>query len=143
MKGIYRGTFTVLRPDKNKEGVLDRYKMEITLSETVSGNEGTGRKLWRTYYKDNQESVQNMVNDLFTSGITLDTTSEAAFEGSFENAIGKPVVVRCYGWTKEKDKDGNVVPKEERETVQMFVIKSASDKDVKGGGAKKGSAVPF
>lgn len=144
LEGVYRTKVNYLRPEKNKDGVEDRYREELETVEVVKGNGNPGRKFWKTYYKDNEKSMRELVNDMFTAGITLDTSSDAAFEASFEGAIGKSVYVRGWGWTPTKRQDGSLIPKEEQQARQSFVVKS--EKEVKNAASKwtkKSSAVPF
>ena len=144
LEGTYKTKVNYLRPDKNKDGAYDRYRLELEVTEVLKGNGNPGRKLWNTYYKDNEASVKKLANDLFTAGIQFDSASEAAFEGSFENAIGKAVFVRGWGWTPAKKMDGSAIAKEDQVARQSFVVKS--EKDLQGGGkssGKKSAGVPF
>jgi len=144
LEGVYATKVNYLRPEKNKDGAYDRYRAEYEVTEVIKGNGNPGRKLWSTYYKDNEASIKKLVSDFFTAGITLDTSSDEAFEASFENAIGKKVYVRGWGWTPSKKMDGSAIAKEDQVAKQSFIVKS--EKDIKGGskGAKKSTSnVPF
>lgn len=142
VKGAAMTKVNHLRPAKNKEGVYDRYELELETTEVLDGNVRLGKRFWRRYYKDNEESIKDLVNDMFTSGIDLDTSNgEEAFEASFINAIDKPVCVRAWGWTPEKDRQGNIVPAAERRPIQQFVIKHAGSLKTKAQTAS--GKVPF
>lgn len=147
IEGVCMTKVNYLRPEKNKDGVVDRYRRELEVIEVLSGNGTVGRKLWTTFYQDNEDSVKKMVNDCFTSSVTLDLTSKEAMEASFEEYIGKKVYVRCWGWTPDKTKDGQPIAEQDREARQQFIVKTekaalADAKRGQKGGAKKAS-VPF
>lgn len=150
LEGTYLCNVNRLAPKagKDRQGNLDpkrdAYEVEYQIKEVVKGNGNPGRKLWKTYYKDSEKDLRNLVNDMFTAGIGLNTSgTEADFEASFEGAIGKSVYLRGWGWTPTKRQDGTAIPADEQKARQQFVIKS--EKEVKSGkGSKaKSSAVPF
>lgn len=146
IEGVCVTKVNYLRPEKNKDGVVDRYRRELEVVDVLSGNGTPGRKLWTTFYQDNEDSVKKLVNDCFTSGITLDLSSKAAMEASFEDAIGKKVYVRCWAWTPDKAKDGTIIPEQDREPRQQFIVKTekAAMTDAKRKpSTKKSSTVPF
>lgn len=145
MEGIVVAKVNYLRPEKNKEGVVDRYRRELEVIEVLSGNGAVGRKLWTTFYQDSEDSVKKMVNDCFTAGVNLDLSSKEAMEASFEQVIGKKMYARCWGWTPEKKQDGTPIPVEEREAKQQFIVKvaKAAEADAKRKPSTKKSSVPF
>lgn len=130
-----------LYEEKNKEGVFDRYRIELETVECLDGKINVGKRFWKTYYKDSDTSAKQFANDMFTAKIELDWSSEEALKASFENAIGKPVCVRAWGWTPEKKQDGTPIPVEERVQRQQFIIKNSANLKAKGAG--KGNQVPF
>ena len=129
-----------LYEDKNKEGVLDRYRLELEVKEVLDGSMPIGKRFWKSYFKDNESSAKEMANDMFTSGIELDYSSEQALVASFPNAIEKDVVVRAWGHTFDKRQDGTPIPVAERKPKQFFVIKARGSAKVKASAAGK---VPF
>lgn len=147
IEGVCVTKVNYLRPEKDRDGVVNRYRRELEVIEVLSGNGQVGRKLWTTFYQDNEESVKKLVNDCFTSGITLNLASKEAMEASFEETIGKKVYVRCWGWTPEKKQDGTPIPVDEREAKQQFIVKTdkAAMADAKKGGksSTNKSSVPF
>lgn len=149
LEGTYLTNINRLSPEAgkdkqgNRDSAKDCYSIEYQVEQVIKGNGNPGRKLWKRYYKDNEKDMKNLLNDLFTAGITLDTSSdEAGFEASFERAIGKKVYLRGWGWTPTKRQDGTAIPADEQKARQQFVVKS--EKEVKGGkqSATK-SSVPF
>lgn len=141
VKGHARTKVNVLRPDKNKEGKIDRYLLELETMECLEGKINLGKRFWKRYYQDSQESIQELCNDMFTAGIKLDTTGDVtAFEASFAEAIEKPVIVRAWGHKFTTKQDGTPIPPEDQKDKQFFIIK-ASAPAPKAGGVKK--EVPF
>ena len=137
IKGDYGVEVTALAPKANKEGEFDRYQLELTIRETIKGAEGVDRKFWRSYYKDGDNSLKELMNDMFTMNVNLDTaTDEQSFENSFIAAIGAKGTVRAWGWTPDKDREGNAIPIDERTTRQMFKIVNPAK-------AKKQEKAPF
>ena len=122
LKGDYVAKVTGLKPKANKEGVQDRYELELTIVSTLKGDEATDRKLWRSYYKDSDNGMKDLMNDMFTININLDPTDEQAFENSFMVAIDAPVTLRAWGWTPDKDREGNAIAPEDRVARQQFKI---------------------
>lgn len=123
----------------------DFYSMSLEIVDIVEGNKGVGRYLKRTYQADN-EGIKKLLNDMFTSGIELDRTSEEAFDASLSSAKDKIVKVRAWVWTPDKDRDGNPIAEEDRvDRQQLKVVKTF--KLGKGGKDKsenpKASEVPF
>jgi hypothetical protein len=144
LKGDYKVRIDSLRAEKNQQGEFDRYKIQVTIVEVIKGNGNTGRKLWATWYKDNDASMKKMANQLFTAGIDLDMSGDAAtfdqkFENSFENAIGKEATIQAYGWTPDKDMQGNPIAEADRVERQQWVFRGVKK------GAKKTakSSAPF
>ena len=137
IKGDYLAEITALKPKKNKEGVEDRYELTLTIRENLKGQDATNRNLWRSYFKDGENSIKDLMNDLFTMNVNLDNTAdEQAFENSFLAAIGAKGTIRAWGWTPDKDREGNAIPVEERTTRQMFKIVNPAK-------AKKQEKAPF
>lgn len=142
VKGTAETKVNHLRLSKNRDGVFDRYELELETVAVIEGDIRVGKRFWRRYFKDNEESVKDLVNDMFTAGIDLELQGDqSVFEASFDKAIGKPVIVRAWGWTPEKDKQGNILPADQRKPIQQFVIKHKAG--VKAGKGGKGSPAPF
>ena len=143
LKGQYKCEWVTLRKEEARDTVGARYLAEFKAKDTIDGilaRPSMYPHFRRSYFLDNTEDIKKLLNDAFTAGVALDTSSDEAFEASFANAIGKDVYVRGWGWTPEKDRSGNVLPEGERRTLQQFVVKQ--EKNAKPRKAKAG-VVPF
>lgn len=140
LDGTYEIKVSGLRPKQNKESQeFDQYQLEITVVKTISGAKGEGRKFWKNYYKDNSDSIKDLLCDLFTMGVDLPTPDDwKEFEGGFTLAIGAKGTLRAWKWTPEKDRQGNLIPKEARVDKQQFkIVKKAKT------GEKVATGLPF
>ena len=93
LKGTYKAEWVALRPEKGRDSEqIDRYHAEWLIKETLEGTQAVGRKLFRNYWKfskDGQPNVEDMkklCNDAFTVGVSLETSSDPAFEETFFEA---------------------------------------------------------
>lgn len=151
LKGHYRTSLQVLRPEAATEKREKRIAMQLFVEEVLEGTHVDltvpmeKRRRFFSQYPYTAEGLKKLLNDLFTAGIVLETTSDEALEASFIQAIGKPMYVRAWGWTPAQQRDGTPIPESEREARQQFVIKTqvAAEKDVAKGTKKKGSESPF
>lgn len=146
--GQYRAVCTALRPEVSKDtGEKNRYYAEWTVQDTLDGTFGNNRKFRKSYWltnKDgspNKDDITELLNDFYTCGVQLDTSSDEALEASFDQAIGSEAYIRGWGWTPEKDRQGNLIPEGERKTLQQFVIKKKTNIRVKD--ATNPNKVPF
>lgn len=137
LKGTYLCAVTKLALDKHEQ-YGDRYQLELTVNEVQDGNGNPGRKFWKRYKKD-EDGMKKLLNDMFTAGIDLDKGSVDAFEGSFQNALDKDVLVRAWGWTPKKDRDNNDIPEDEQIEQQSFRIVNKKKAKTK----KKTATTPF
>lgn len=134
--GTYAATIQTLRSEiDTKNDNAKFYQLEIKPNEVIEG-ETFGEKFLfkRRYYVDGDKAAENLkklINDMFTAGVELDTSSDAALEASFEKAIGAACYVRSWGWT----------PKDKTSPTQMFVIQKAAVAEKKR--ATSTSAIPF
>lgn len=115
----------------------DFYSLNMQITETIDGDKGNNRYLNKRYQNTN-EKLKALMNDLFTAGISFETGSREAFDLSLVNAIDKQIGVRAWVWTPEKDRNGNIIPEEERIPMQQMKIV----KDFKKG-ALKSTELPF
>lgn len=151
LKGHYRTSCQVLRKEPATETKEARIVCQLYVEEVLEGTHVDTtvplekRRRFFSYYNLDADGLKKLLNDTFTAGVTLDTTSDEALEASFANAIGQPVYVRAWGWTPDKDRQGNLIPESERQARQQFVIKSqtAALKDVAKGTKKKAGDTPF
>lgn len=128
LDGTYAVTVVSLRPKENKQTKeMDQYQLELKVVQTISGTKAEGRKFWKTYYKDNADSMKDMLCDLFTMSVTLPTPDDwGTFEAGFHAAIGAKGTLRAWKWTPEKDKQGNLIPVDQRVPRQQSkIIKQA------------------
>lgn len=115
----------------------DFYSLNMQITETIDGDKGNNRYLNKRYQNTN-EKLKALMNDLFTAGIAFETGSREAFDLSLVNAIDKQIRVRTWVWTPEKDRNGNIIPEEDRTPMQQMKIV----KDFKKG-ALKPTELPF
>lgn len=130
LKGTYACSIMTLRPEKDeKNGNAKFYQLELKPVEVLEGDEfGEKFTFRKRVYVDGEKATKNLqdlLDDLFTAGIELDTASDEAMEASFEKAIGHTAYVRAWGWTPDKDIKGNVVPEADRKSRQMWVVQKA------------------
>lgn len=137
LKGIYKTTVKALTVNEANQYVdVEHYKLELEIVEVLDGNGNTGRTLRRNYAKAEvasekvSKTVKDLVNDLFTAGIEVDTDGVEALEAAFEGTIGKVIYVKAYGWT----------PPGREEEIQMWNVKA--EKNLKKVLAKA-TATPF
>lgn len=121
----------------NDGNPYDFYSLNMQITETIDGDKGNNRYLNKRYQNTN-EKLKALMNDLFTAGISFETGSREAFDLSLVNAIDKQVRLRAWVWTPEKDRNGNIIPEEERTPLQQIKIV----KDFKKG-ALKPTELPF
>jgi len=106
LKGTYECNIVVLRPDIDKNnGNAKFYQLELKPIAAIEGDPfGEKFTFRKRYYVDGDKAEKNfekLVNDLFTSGLEFDMTSDSAFEADFAKAIGAKMYVRSWGWTPE------------------------------------------
>ena len=138
-KGSYKSIVTRLALDVHEQ-YGERYELELSISETLDGDEAGGRKLWRRYSKVDDKATQKLLNDLFTAGIKIDGATPEEFESNLGTALDKEVALRAWAWTPEAKVDGTPIPEDERVPRQQFEIVGASK--VKAGKKKQGE-IPF
>ncbi len=114
--GTYEVEVVTLRPEiDQKNSNAKYYQFELKPLSVLDGDAfGEKFSFRKRYYVDGdkaQENLKKLLNDLFTLGVTLDTTSDEAMEASFVKAIGVKGYVRSWGWTPEG-----------KSAVQMFVV---------------------
>lgn len=103
-----------------------RFQITADVVTVLKGNGQPGRRLWMRYNED-EAGIQKLANDLHTAGLwnTLDHSSVEQLKVSLPSLAGKTLYVRAWGWTPEKDRQGNVLPEGERKTLQQASVKSA------------------
>jgi hypothetical protein len=131
LKGTYLCNIVTLRPEQDeKNGNAKFYQFELKPQEVLEGDEfGEKMTFRRRVYVDGpkaEKNLGNLLDDLFTAGIELDTASDEAMEASFERAIGQTAYVRAWGWTPDKDVQGNAIPEADRKSFQQWVIQKSN-----------------
>jgi hypothetical protein len=131
LKGTYACAIITLRPEVDeKNGNAKYYQLELKPAEVLEGDEfGEKFTFRKRVYYDGEKAAKNvgdLLDDLFTAGVELDTTSDEAMEASFEKAIGQTAYVRAWGWKPTKDMKGNDIPEADQKARQMWVIQQAS-----------------
>jgi len=157
IKGEYRVDVKALKPWVGKEsGEKEAYQLELTVTETLSGDKGDGRTFSRFYrvagkmreWKDGVshdrevgatdviESLKALASDIYTldGAPTLDMSSTEAFEGGFPDIIGRTGYIRAWHFPSRDDAD---------KKVQQWLLKTQKDlrKDSKAGATK--DRVPY
>ena len=99
----------------------DFYSINVQVVKTIKGDKGEKRFL-SNIYNPEPEGIKKLADDMFTAGIDVNTTDEASFEGSFENAVDKLITIKAWkgkSWKKEgdqfvekKDESGNSIFKQ-------------------------------
>ena len=123
LKGSYKCAVTKLILGEHPE-YGKRYELELTVNEVLDGNGAPGRKLWRRYNTDD-EGLKKLLNDLFTSEISIPKDSTDVFNANLNQALDKDVTIRAWGWRPEKTIKGEPIPEDERTTKQQFKIVNA------------------
>ena len=118
---------------------FDFYSLNLQVAEVVEGDRGVGRYLTKRY-QNTIEGLKKLWNDLFTAGIDFNKESRADFDLSLNNALDKEVKIRAWAWTPEKTRSGEVIPEDERTSIQQLRI----IKDFKGKSKTASSeSIPF
>ena len=138
LKGAYECRVDRLEHVKgtsDKTGAYSFYSLSAEITAIVEGDKGVGRYLKKTYQAD-EKGVKSLLNDMFTSGIELDRSGIETLDASLGSAKDKSLKIRAWVWTPEKDRQGNVIPEEQRKTYQQlkvvkdFKVKKSKDKAV-------------
>ena len=137
LKGVYKMKVKAITVNEANQYIdVPHYKIDLEVLEVLDGNGSPGRTLRRNYAKAEMPSekasktVKNLVNDLFTAGLSVDSSSVEALEASFESLRESIVYVKAYGWKPQPDSD----------EIQMWNVKA--EKNVKKL-IEKASATPF
>jgi|GEM_PF-5193586 len=117
LKGTYKCQITTLRPEiDQKNNNAKYYQLELKPIEVLEGDPfGDKFAFKKRYYVDGDKAAENLkslLNALFTAGIELDMSSDAALETDFVKAINQVAYVRSWGW----------LPEGKESPVQMFNI---------------------
>lgn len=112
IKGAYEARVDgITRKTGEKDGrAYDFYSFNIQITNTIEGDKADNRFLNKTYnmilseYTNPQDEFKRLITDLFTCGISYDTSSPEALEASFAAAKDNTVKVRTWVRT---GKDGN------------------------------------
>ena len=146
LTGQYRCHCSQLRSEPADQRHSERWAAQYLIDEVIDGtvvdttvSNEKRRRFFKSYSKtEDAQGLKSMLNDLFTMGVTLDTSSDKALEASLINAIGKEAFIRSWGWTPKTARDGTPIPEAEWRTLQQFVIKRKTDVRVR----KPSSTVP-
>ena len=136
-KGEYKVRVSGLSVLTDKEtGDKQGYTLELTVEQTISGDIVDGRKHWQRYRTQGTDwqkqpiseeagtkALSALLNDLFTLGVTLDTSSEEALDASLSKALDAVGYMRAWHFAA---KDGD-------KKIQQVKIKQ--EKDLKKGTA--------
>ena len=116
----------------------DFYALNLQVKEIIDGDKAVNRYLSKRY-NNNPDGLKKLMNDLFTAGLEFDKTSRETFDLGLSGLVDKLLNIRCWVWTPEKDRAGNIIPEDERNPIQQFVIV----KEFKGKKSSTGEAIPF
>lgn len=95
--------------------------MNLQVVETLEGDKATNRFL-KVSYSSDPKGLKKLLNDLFTAGIAIDANTDAELDEFLLTLKDKIVNVRCWIWSPEKDRNGNIIPQELRKTYQQTRI---------------------
>ncbi len=129
-----------------KKGTSDRTgndydfrTIKLQVAEIIEGDRATNRFFDRAYNID-EEGTKKLLNELFTSGITLNATNDVELDAELETLVDKTMNIRAWIGAKRVKQGDEWVEVEPKESVQMIKI-------VKNFGGKKAdtikSSVPF
>lgn len=149
LKGVYR--VVIKNEEKAETGFLigkfpngeesRRFQITCDVTDVLQGNGNAGRRLWLRYNED-EKGVQKLINDLFTAGLLEKVTRDSVdnLKATLPEIAGSVAIVKAWGWTPEKKRDGSPLPESERKTVQQgqFVTEKSVAKQL-----AKASATPF
>ena len=146
-----KGAYTCrIEKFEHKQGISERtgkeydfYGLRLQVTETMEGDKGDNRFLDKIYRNDN-EGIKKLLNDMFTAGIEIDRSSEQALDASLGTTKDKLVKIRAWVWTPEKDMAGNLIPEDQRVSRQQLkIIKEFKLGQEKPRESLKSSEVPF
>ncbi len=109
---------------------FDFYSINCQILETIEGDMGNGRYLGKRY-QNTPEGLKKLMNDLFTAGIGYAQTDREAFDMSLSSAVDRQINLRAWSWSPEKNRDGSLIPEEERVAKQQVAVIKEFKKDKK------------
>lgn len=113
-------------PRTGKEYDFRTIKLQVV--EVVDGDKATNRFL-DIVYRIDEVGMKKLLNDLYTAGIELKATNDAELDEELPLLTDKTMNIRCWAWTPPNDKQGNLIPEEERKTYQQVkVVKEFKNK---------------
>ena len=133
LEGIYR--CVIKNEEKAETGYVTgtfkngdpyaRFQMTIDIVDVLSGNGNPGRRFWIRYQED-EDGLKKLVNDLFTAGLLekVDKSSVESLKATIPTLAGQTLYYRAWAWTPEKDRQGNLIPENQREARQQGSVKS-------------------
>lgn len=125
---------------KKTQEPYDFYSVNTQVVEVIDGDNAVNRFVKMTYNPD-EEGTKKLLNDLFTSGITVEAKTEAELEEFLGTLKDKTMNLRCWVWTPDKDKAGNTIAEEDRKGFQQIKVVKEFKGKVKSDIAS--SNVPF
>ena len=99
----------------------DFYTLSTQVVEVIEGDKATNRFLKLRYNAD-AEGMKKLLNDLFTAGIALETSSQDAFDAALAGLKDNTLNIRAWVWTPDKDRSGNPIAEENRVPYQQIRI---------------------
>ena len=107
----------------------DFFAVNVQVAEIVDGDKATNRFL-RLRYNPDADGIKKLLNDLFTAGIAIEAKTEEELAIELELLKDKTLNIRAWAWTPEKDRQGNVIPEENRVAFQQLrVVKAFTGKN--------------
>ena len=131
--GTYRCSIKTLRPEFDEKNKAHFVQAEYDIEEVLAGDMKRDSKFpafkqrfyidWENPTEDHLENAKNLSNQVFTaSGKELDWTDKPLFVETAKPLIGHTVYLRAWGWTPEKDSNGNPLPEDQKRTIQQFRV---------------------
>jgi len=124
LKGKYECVIDKVESKVSKDGSKEFFQLTLKVTKTISGDKGDGRLFWKSYNKDSADKMKELLNDLYTAEVEIDTNvqSDEEFASNLASAVQAKCFVNAYWFKGEKDMKGNIVPEDQRKVVQMAKI---------------------
>jgi len=112
LEGFYKVQFVVAEQEVSKKTQEQQLRVEFKITETIQGSESNSKfnefRRWLALEGEdvasNKKGIPFIINALFTAGVDVDTSNDAALIAAIEGALGTEMFVKAWGWTPE---DGN------------------------------------
>ena len=118
----------------------DFRSIKLQVAEIIDGDKATNRFFDRAYNVD-EEGTKKLINELFTSGISLKATTDEELDNELPTLVDKTMNIRAWVRAKQVKVGDEWVEAEPKEMVQQ--IKVVKEFGSKGKKDSIKSSVPF